>query len=500
MKYDTCPWINDLDTSFKVFHELMTHKVWEILLVLSPYDAFIMEEDSSLSTRIINEFRGLNLSRPPRMTRVARADEALELVRKKKFNLVITLPQVGDMDSNTLGSKIKEIDPELPVILLAHSQKAISPVLELADHRGIDNFFIWSPDPALLLSVIKNVEDHLNVEKDTSLAMVRVLILVEDSPLYRSFFLPLLYKAVVEQTQSVLDESLNEEHRLLKMRARPKILVAENFEQAMELYHKYQPYVFAIFSDTSFPKNSKMVDKAGLELLHHIRSEIPDLPLLLMSAEPHNAVEAQKIPASFLDKNSPTLAEEIHNFFLEHLGFGDFVFYMPDGSEVDRAFNLHSFEKKLAEIPDESLNFHTENNHFSNWVMARSEIGLAARLHKSRIAKINDVKKLRQTLIDQVHTLRCIRQQGVVAHFAEQEFDAEIMNFVKIGHGSMGGKALGLAFMADQLHRNRQLHEKYPQVDIAIPPTLVITTEAFDAFIDENNLHMPNLPRKVMPK
>ena len=209
MKYDTCPWINDLDTSFKVYHELMTHKVWEILLVLSPYDAFIMEEDSSLSTRIINEFRGLNLSRPPRMTRAARADEALELVRKKKFNLVITLPQVGDMDSNTLGSKIKDIDPELPVILLAHSQKAISPVLESADHRGIDNFFIWSPDPALMLSIIKNVEDHLNVEKDTSLAMVRVLILVEDSPLYRSFFLPLLYKAVVEQTQSVLDESLN---------------------------------------------------------------------------------------------------------------------------------------------------------------------------------------------------------------------------------------------------------------------------------------------------
>jgi hypothetical protein len=394
------------------------------------------------------------------------------------------------MDSNTLGLKIKDIDPELPVILLAHSQKAISPVLESADHRGIDNFFIWSPDPALMLSIIKNVEDHLNVEKDTNLAMVRVLILVEDSPLYRSFFLPLLYKAVVKQTQSVLDESLNEEHRLLKMRARPKILVAEDFEQAMELYHKYLPYVFAIFSDTSFPKNGKMADKAGLEFLHHIRSEIPDLPLLLMSADPLNKAKALKMQAVFLDKNSPTLAEEIHDFFLEHLGFGDFVFHMEDGSEIDRAFNLHSFEKKLAKIPDESLKFHAENNHFSNWVMARSEIGLAARLHKNRITAISDVKKLRQTLIDQIHTLRCIRQQGVVAHFAEQEFDAEIMNFVKIGHGSMGGKALGLAFMADQLHRNRQLHEKYPQVDIAIPPTLVITTEAFDAFIDENNLHL----------
>jgi DNA-binding NarL/FixJ family response regulator len=490
MKYDACSWISDIDTSFKVYHELMAHKVWEILLVLSPYDAFIMEEDASLSTRIINEYRGLNLSRPPRMTRVSRADEALELVRKKKFNLVITLPQVGDMDSNTLGLRIKEIDPTLPVILLSNGQKTIPSVLDLTKHQGIDKFFIWSPDPALMLSIIKNVEDHLNVENDTSLAMVRVLILVEDSPLYRSFFLPLLYKAVVKQTQSVLDESLNEEHRLLKMRARPKILVAHNFEQAMDLYHKYLPYVFAIFADTSFPKKSKIVHKAGLELLHHIRAEIPDLPLLLMSADPNNRDWANKIPASFLDKNSPTLAEEINDFFLKHLGFGDFVFHMPDGSEIGRASNLQTFEKKLMEIPDDSLKFHAQNNHFSNWVMARSEIGLASRIHKSRIAAINDVKKLRQTLIDNVHTLRRIRQQGVVAHFVEQEFDAEIMNFVKIGHGSMGGKALGLAFMADQLHRNRQLLEKYPQVTIAIPPTLVITTEAFDAFIEANNLQL----------
>jgi DNA-binding NarL/FixJ family response regulator len=488
MKYDTCPWINDLDTSFKVFHELMTHKVWEILLVLSPYDAFIMEEDASLSTRIINEFRGLNLSRPPRMTRVSTAEEALELVRSKKFNLVITLPQVGDMDSNTLGLQIKGIDPELPVILLAHSQKSITPVLSSGGRKGIDNFFIWSPDPALMLSIIKNVEDHQNVDKDTSLAMVRVLILVEDSPLYRSFFLPLLYQEVVAQTQAVLDESLNEEHRLLKMRARPKILVAENFEEAMTLYHEYQPYVFALFADTSFPKKGRMVDKAGLELLHHIRAEITDLPLLLMSAESKNAEKAREIPASFLDKNSPTIGEEIHNFFLDHLGFGDFVFHLPDGTEIDRACNLQTFEKKLAQVPEECLIFHTENNHFSNWIMARSEIGLASRLHKSRIANLDDVKKLRHYLIDQVHTLRCIKQQGVVAHFAEQDFDAEVMNFVKIGHGSMGGKALGLAFMADQLHRAQDLHEKYPQIDISIPPTLVITTEAFGTFIRENSL------------
>ena len=488
MKYDTCPWINDLDTSFKVFHELMPHKVWEILLVLSPYDAFIMEEDSSLSTRIINEYRGLNLSRPPRMTRASTAKDALELARSKKFDMVITLPKVGDMDYISLALNIKEIDPDLPVILLSHSQKAILPVAGTNGKKDIDNFFIWSPDPALMLSIIKNVEDHKNVDQDTELAMVRVLILVEDSPLYRSFFLPLLYREVVAQTQAVLDESLNEEHRLLKMRARPKILVAENFEEAMSLYHKYQPYVFAIFADTSFPKKDRQTDNAGLELLHHIRAEMPDLPLLLMSAESKNAENARNIPASFIDKNSPTITEEIHHFFLNHLGFGDFVFCHQDGTEIDRAPNMQSFEKKLTNIPDDSLTYHAQNNHFSNWIMARSEIGLASRLHKSRITDLGNAEKLRHYLVEQVHLLRYIKQQGVVAHFAEQDFDADVMQFVKIGHGSMGGKALGLAFMADQLHSNQDIRNKYPQVEISIPPTLVITTEPFDAFISVNNL------------
>ena len=488
MEPDICLWIDDLDSNFKVFHELMAHKIREILLVLSPYDAFIMEEDTSLSTRIINEYRGLNLSQPPRLTSVAIAEEALELVRYKKFDLVITLPQIGEMDSNTLGLKIKEICPHLPVILLAHNLKSIAPYLDKDRLKGIDNFYIWSADPALLLALIKNIEDHHNVEWDTSLAMVRVLILVEDSPLYKSFFLPLLYKEVVAQTQAVLNESLNEEHRLLKMRARPKILVAKNFEEAMDLYHKYKDYIFGIFSDTRFPQNGEMDDQAGVELLSHIRAEIPDIPLLLLSSESSNSQKAESIPASFVNKNSHTLEEEIHSFFLEHLGFGDFVFHMPDGREIDRASNLHSFEKKLATIPDESLLFHAGKNHFANWVLARSEIGLASRLQESRMQEFKNVDKLRQALIGQVHALRRFREEGVVAHFAEHDFDADVMQFVKIGHGSMGGKALGLAFMSSQLHKNNWLHKKYPQFNIAIPPTLVITTAGFHAFMEQNNL------------
>ncbi|MFC1844271.1 PEP/pyruvate-binding domain-containing protein [Thermodesulfobacteriota bacterium] len=488
MEPDICLWIDDLDSSFKVFHELMAHKIREILLVLSPYDAFIMEEDTSLSTRIINEYQGLNLSQPPRLTSVAIADEALELVRYKKFDLVITLPQIGQMDCNTLGCKIKEICPDLPVILLAHNLKAIAPYLGKNRQDGLDNFYIWSADPALLLALIKNIEDHRNVEWDTSLAMVRVLILVEDSPLYKSFFLPLLYKEIVAQTQAVMVESLNEEHRLLKMRARPKILVAKNYEEAKELYHKYKDYVFGIFSDTRFPKKGKMNDNAGIKLLSHIRKEIPDIPLLLLSSESGNAQKASGIPASFVNKNSQTLTEEIHHFFLENLGFGDFVFHMPDGKEIDRAVDLHSFEKKLATIPDESFLYHAENKHFSNWIMARSEIGLASRMYEIRIQDFESIDKLRQELIAQVNALRVFREKGGVAHFSERDFDADIMQFVKIGHGSMGGKALGLAFMVSQLQKNNWLCNKYPQFDITIPPTLVITTEGFHAFMEQNNL------------
>ena len=490
MKPDTSLWIDDLYSSFKVFHELMAHKIYEILLVLSPYDAFIMEEDTSLSTRIINEYRGLNLSKPPRLTSVSTGAEAIELVHHKKFDLVITLPQVGEMDCNTLGRRIKAVCPRLPVILLAHSSRALSPYLEKEKRTGIDNFYIWSADPALLLAIIKNIEDHHNVETDTSLAMVRVLILVEDSPLYKSFLLPLLYREVVAQTQAVLHESLNEEHRLLKMRARPKILVAENYEEALQLYQKHKKFVFSIFSDTRFPRNGKLDNAAGVELLSLIRREIPDMPLLLLSSESGNARKAEAIPATFANKNSGTLEGEIHKFFLEHLGFGDFVFHMPDGREVDRASNLHVFEKKLATIPGECLVFHAKNNHFSNWVMARSEVGLASRLHKSRIKQVENIDTLRQDLIDQVHTLRKFRQQGVVSQFATQDFDADVMQFVKIGHGSMGGKALGLAFMASQLKNHGSLQEKYPLFDIVIPPTLVITTEGFHSFMQQNDLFM----------
>ena len=478
----------DFDTHFKVFHELMSNKVTEILLVASPYDAYILEEDGSLASKIINEYRGLNLSRPPRITQAATAAQAMAMLAEKPFHLVIAMPHLDDMDVFDLGLKIKRAHADLPVVCLAHSLKGIYPPPEGKDRSGIDQFFIWSGDSELLLAIIKSMEDRLNVAADTQRAMVRVLILVEDSPLYISYFLPLIYKEVVNQTQEVLEESLNQEHRLLKMRARPKILVAENYEQAMALYQLYGEYLFGIISDTRYPKNGRLTADAGFTLLSEVRQAIFDLPLLLISNEPANRELAKQIPATFLDKNSDTLLTQLHQFFLNSLGFGDFIFRRPGGSEISRAANLKELEAILPAVPDESLLYHATRNRFSNWIMARGEIALASRLRKARAADFTGVEAIRRFIIDHIHALRKWRQRGVVVHFDSTDYDPEISDFAKIGNGSLGGKARGLAFVTNLLRRSPQLQERYSNTAICVPQTLVITTEGFDAFVSHNNM------------
>jgi len=479
--------ISDFDPHFKIFHDLMPFKVQEILLVSSLYDAFIMEEDGSIATRLITEYHGLNLSKPPKMTRVSSAIEALELISKKKFDMVITMPYLGSMDAFELGSKIKKIQADLPVILVGHNMKSTFP--EMVGSHGVDKIFLWCCEADLLLAIIKNVEDHQNVALDTKRAMVRVIIYVEDSPLYRSLFLPLIYNEVVRQTQSVLDESLNERHRLLRMRARPRILMATNYEEAHHLYQTYKPYVFTVISDATFRKNGRGDTHAGFDFLRLVRSEIHDLPLLMVSSEQQNRELAERVPASFIDKNSPLIREELHDFFMNHLGFGDFIFRMPDETAIGHASNLSEFEKQLKVIPEESLRFHTKRNHFSNWVMARAEVILARRLHKDYVLNIDDVESIRADLVYKVHSLRKLRQQGVVVKFSADDYDPDIMDFVKIGNGSMGGKARGIAFMWACLQGVSRENSVLSAYAVTIPKTCVITADGFDAFVEENNLH-----------
>ncbi|MBW1829760.1 MAG: phosphoenolpyruvate synthase/pyruvate phosphate dikinase, partial [Deltaproteobacteria bacterium] len=447
-----------------------------------------MEEDGSLASRIINEYSGLNLSQPPRVTRTSSASDALKLLKTRKFDMVLATPHLEEMDAFSLGLEVKKINPDMPVSLLAHSVRGIYPLPENRNSKGIDKVFVWSGNSDLLLAMVKNAEDHLNADSDTRKAMVRVLILVEDSPVYYSSFLPLIYKEIVKQTQAVLKVGLNEEHRLITMRARPKILLATTYEEAVGLCRKYRSFLFGVISDTRLPKNHKMYDDAGFLLLSQIKKDVPDVPLLLLSSEPKNREKANQIPAVFLDKNSPRLLSEIHDFFLNHLGFGDFVFRMPDGREIDRASDLHSLETKLSKIPDECLCYHAERNHFSNWIMARSEISLATKFRTVQAADFCNPDEMREYIVSNIRTIRKWRQKGAVTRFRADNFDPYIMDFLKIGDGSLGGKARGLAFMSAVLEQNQELKEKYAEIRIRIPRTLVICTDGFESFVTRNNL------------
>jgi len=479
----------EFDPHFKVFHELMAFKVREILLVSSPYDAYILEEDGSMASRIINEYHGLNLSQPPRITWVATAEQAFALLEKKRFDLVVTMPHLGGMDGCTFGRRIKEHHRDLPVILLSHSVRDAVVVEENGASACIDNTYVWCCDSDILLAIVKNVEDRRNVDFDTRRAMVRVILLVEDSAVHRSSLLPMLYGEVVKQTQAVLDEGLNEKHRLLKMRARPKILTASTYEEALALFNRYRPYIFAVMSDGRFPRGGRLQDSAGLELLRYIRSTSGDLPLLMLSTETINEQPARRIPAVFADKNAEDLPAQVHDFFLRYLGFGDFVFRLPDGTEVGRAASLGEFEQQLRRVPVRSVLYHAANNHFSHWVMARAEVGLAARLHREGVASITDGEQLRSDIIAEVHALRRIRQEGVVAQFSERDYDPEITDFVRIGRGSMGGKARGIAFIASRLYLAKRTDSILSRCRVRIPRTCVITNTGFDDFIALNNLH-----------
>ena len=477
----------DFDLSFKVFHELMAKKVTEILLVSSPYDAFIMEEEGRLAERIIHEYRGLNLSRPPMLTWASTAHEALNALSQKKFDLVITMPQVDETDAYELGHQIKSKFPDLPVFLMIQNTNRHLLDRKYADRNSIDRLYVWYGNSDLLLALIKNLEDRMNVAYDTQRARVRVIVIVEDSPIYYSSLLPLLYKEIVTQTQAVMEESLNDEHRILRMRARPKILVAQNYEEAVDLYQRYKPYLLGIFSDVRFPKNGKMDDDAGFKLLSMIRKDSPDLPLLNFSSEESNRSRAQKIPAVFLNKNSSTLHSEIRSFFMQYLGFGEFVFRLPDGKEIGRASNLREMEKILPGIPDESVFYHATHNHFSSWLMARSEIMLASKLKPVKISDFQSIGEAKQYLVSIIHERRLGRQKGIITEFDSRRFDPDA-DFIKIGKGSLGGKARGLAFMSTRLKNNPQFLEKFKNVNIAVPKTLVISTEGFDSFLSENNL------------
>ncbi len=485
-----------LSSRFKLFHELMPMKVQHILLISTSYEAWIMEEDCRISEQIVNEYRGLNLSRPPRLTWVSSLSEALEHSSDQPFDLVITFSRSVDDNALYLGQEIKKAKPNIPLVLLTHQETLPEASPAWHEQQAIDLVFYWSGQVDILLAIVKSVEDRFNAAPDTRTAGVRVILFVEDSPYYLSMLLPILYKELVVETQAIIEDGLNEEHRLLSMRARPKILLAHSYERAMELYEEFKPYILGVISDMRFHRNHILDGCAGLQLLSHVKRDRFDIPLLLTSSESSNAEFAKLIPAQFVDKNTPSLQESINTFLVEHLGFGNFVFRMPDGTAYDRANGLYSLEKKLAGIPAESFLFHCQHNDFSRWFYTLAEVELASQVRPLRESTFDTVEIHRRHLIKIIKEKRIARQRGVIVNFGRGKYDPDT-NFAKTGNGSLGGKARGLAFFGAMLHRNSELLESFERIDILVPQTLVLTTDAFDEFIRSNRLQ--DLAKEELP-
>ncbi|MCG8532143.1 MAG: hypothetical protein MI749_15980 [Desulfovibrionales bacterium] len=472
------------DNKITVYHDLMREKVEHILLVSSPYDAWVMEEDCKLSERLANEYRGLNLSSPPRLTWISTPEEIPKALEERGADMVILMSGVAENELIDLKQRIDTHVPDLPVIVLTHREIKDSTHLKRND---LDHCFLWTGDAELLLAIVKLTEDKMNIAHDTHEAGIRNIILVEDSPSYISSFLPILYRALVQQAQAVIQEGLNQEHRLLVMRARPKILVAETYEEAMAYFRAYPEFVLGVISDVRYPKEGHIDPSAGVTLLSEIKEERQDIPLLLASSESVNKWYAQEIPCEFIDKNSPLLLAELHKFVSEHLGFGDFVFRNKEGREIDRAHTMFQLKQKLQEVPDDVVLGHCLNNDFSRWFFARTETELACAMRPLRAEDFPDIESLRAYLIKEITNRLYRRQKGVVVTFKENDFDPQT-DFLKIGEGSVGGKARSLAYMFRLLAKSDELKDKYPQLKIIAPKVLSIATEGFDSFVRLNGL------------
>jgi len=480
------PPVPGMDWRLERFPNLMPHRVEEILLVSTAYDSFILEEDGLLTELIFSEYIDLGLTHAPRVTRVSTGEEALAAIRDGNFGLVITMLRLGNMDLAKFGRAVRELDPELPVVLLIANDIELARFADVRRHADVDSVYVWHGDAKIFLAIIKVIEDRWNVEHDVRRGGVGTIILIEDSVRFRSSLLPIMYTELVRQTRTVMAEGINRRHRQLRMRARPKILVAETYEQGVELYEKYGRSLFGVISDVSFLRGGRVDSQAGLEFIRQVKADNPDIPALLQSSDPANRVLAEQIGACFLHKRSTTLLLDVREFMLSNFGFGDFVFRLPDNREVGRAKDLRAIVRLLREVPVESLEFHARRNHFSNWLRARTEFALARRLRPRRVSEFADLEDLRRYLVAAFEEAIRHNRRGVIEDFDRARFDASF-RFSRIGGGSLGGKARGLAFV-DALLARSKADFGYDGVQVYVPQTVVIGTDVFDEFLERNHI------------
>ncbi len=475
------------ESKFLNFDTLMQFRVKHILLVSSSYDSYVLEEDGQLTDLIYNEYLELNLTITPHVKRANNAAEAMKILKSQSIDLVLIFKRVSDIDVISFGRAVKDLIPDMPVILLAYHERELAGMLTRDYSDVIDQIFVWTGDVRILLSIIKLIEDRKNVEADTARVGVRVIIIVEDSVKFYSSYLPLLYREIMLQTRALMAEGLNISHKILRMRARPKILLAQNYEQAWELYEKHKKYLLAIISDFRFKINGEIDDEAGIKLIGKIREQHSDLPVLMQSSGMLNADLARHHHVGFLYKRSPTLHTDLRSFILSHFGFGDFIFVDPDtGEKLATASDFKSMENCLSTVADKSLVYHANRNHFSNWLMARTEFDLAAQIRPRKVSEFKDVSALRSYLIGAIKRFRREKALGVITDFSRKQFDLQT-EFVRLGGGSIGGKGRGLAFINALLHQFK-LSELFEGVEISVPKSIILGTDVFDDFIQDNDL------------
>ena len=469
------------------YQYLMSHHVQDVLLVSSLYDSFILAEDGNLGELILSEFLDLNLRHTPELTHVSTGSEALAMATQQRhYDLIIASLNLGDMTVLELAQRIRDAGIDTPVVLLAYDQRELRDFTEKHDLAPLERVFLWQGDVKILLAIVKYVEDRWNLAHDTGAVGVPAIIVVEDNVRYYSSFLPVIYSELMHHAQNLMPEGLNLAHKLMRIRARPKILLCQTYEEAWRYIAQYPDEILGVISDIEFPHAGELDRLAGVELARQVRALRHDIPIMLQSSLPENEELAREVGASFLLKDSPVLLHQLREFMANGFGFGEFVFRMPDGSEVARASDLQSLIEKVRIVPAECIAFHASGNHFSRWLKTRTEFALAEAVRPRTLSDFESVEDLRDNLIESVEEYRREQNRGVVVDFERDRFDTSVP-FMRLGSGSIGGKARGLAFV-NYLLSSYEVASRFPGVRVMVPSAFVLGTDIFDSFLDRNDL------------
>lgn len=470
------------------FQNLMQRRIHNVLLIASPYDAFMMEEDGRVEEQLYFEYTSLNLSSPPRVNQASSYAEAYECLESKHYDLIIAMPGMDIGETFREAKNIKERYTGIPFVVLTPFSREVSRRLSNEDFSGVDYVFSWLGNVDLLLAIIKLLEDKMNADNDVLEVGLQTILLVEDSIRFYSSVLPHLYKFLLKQSLTFSTEALNEHEQMLRMRGRPKVMLARTYEEAEALYSKYQDKILGIISDISFNHNGEKDKSAGIRLAKYIKEKDPYVPIILESSESENAVLADKLGVSFIDKNSKKFPVDLGNAIYNNFGFGALIIRNPQtGEEVMRINNLKDFQYKVFDIPAESLLYHASRNDISRWLYSRAIFPIAEIIQAHRFRNIEEAPEVKKLFFNLIVKYRKMKNRGVVAIFKKERFD-HYSNFARIGQGSLGGKGRGLAFI-DSIIKKYPICDNFGGATLSIPRTIVLCTDIFDEFMEENNLY-----------